>query len=167
MKKFFYSLLLLAAAGMTTMAFVSCEEKDETEKIEVKEDYLCFRYWASNDVLELADITTTGIGALNCTKDAVYMGINGKESNLVEFNGKQATEASFSVKLKLKSNWKELLAQKETVDCYCAYSTGSTKGQGTLDLGLNQKGATYSRARLGDKFEDTVSAYIEHLTVNY
>lgn len=73
MKKFFYSLLLLAAAGMTTMAFVSCEEKDETEKIEAKEDYLCFRYWASNDVLELADITTTGIGALNCTKDAAYI----------------------------------------------------------------------------------------------
>lgn len=167
MKKFFYSVLLLAVAGMTSPIFVSCDEENESEKIVANDKYLCFKYWASNDVLYLADVNTTGIGSLSFTAPATYQGIEGKESNLVEFSGKQADDATFSVKLVLKSNWKELLAQKESVELYNAYGTGSTKGQGTLSLGLNMKGGTYSKARLGDKYEETVSAYIEKLGIDY
>lgn len=165
MKKFFYSLLLLAVACITTTAFVSCEEEDEKVKTEAKDEYLCFRYWASNDVLDLADVTITGIRSLTCTNSATYKGIDGKESDLIEFSGKQASEASFIAKLTLKPNWKDVLAKKEKVDCYHAYGIGWTKGQGTLSPDNNMIGVTFSRARLGDKFEETVSTYIEQLSI--
>ena len=168
MKKFFYSILLLAVAGMATTAFVSCEEDDVVEeKQDAKEDYLCIKYWVSNDLLDIADVTTTGIGALKFNTNATYSNCAGKECDLVELSGKQASEAAFTVKLTLKSNWQELLSKKETIECYESYGIGKTKGQDIVGLSASMSGATFGRDMLGDKYESTVSSYIERMGFEY
>lgn len=167
MKKFLYGIMLLAVACMTATALVSCEENEETEKVDVKEQYLCFKYWLSNDLLDIVDITAEGIDTPVCTNAATYRSINGKESGLIELNGKDAASARFSIKLTLKPNWKEIIAEKETMDCYHAWGTGSVKGEGTVSLSSNIKGGSYSRKSAGAEFEDKVAGYIETLKVNY
>lgn len=167
MKKLFYGILLTAVACMTTTVLASCDENDESENVEINDRYLCMKYWVSNDLLDIADVTSTGLGTLTFTNAATYKGVNGKESNLVELSGKDAIDAAFTIKLTLKPNWKEILAQKETIECCRSYGMGTTKGQGVLNLGLNFKGGTFSRSRLGAEFEEEVAAYIETLNFDF
>lgn len=160
MKKFF-AIFSIIAMAIAAVSFVSCSNDDDEEKVPAKEEYLCFKYWLSNDVLDLVDVTTSGIGALTFSNAATYQGVEGKESNLVELTGNQAKDGKFSVKVTLKSNWKEIIATKEKCECYHAHATGNVKGSGTYKLDTNLKGVTYSRERAGEEFEDKVSTYIQ------
>lgn len=65
----------------------------------------------------------------------------------IQHNGKQAADASFTVKLVLKSNWKELLSKKETIECYESYGIGKTKGQDIVGLSASLSGATFFCSR--------------------
>lgn len=136
MKKYFYTMLLLAVAGMTTTAFVSCEEKSEDvieqPKVEPKEDYLGLVYWVTNDVLEVADIKVSGISALKFNTDLSLEGCPGKICDLVELTGQQAKDADIKVTFELKSNWKELIKGKEVFNLGDVYFISTEKDK-TID----------------------------------
>lgn len=128
-------MLLLAVAGMTTTAFVSCEEKEdviEQPKVEPKEDYLGLVYWVTNDVLEVADINVSGISALKFNTDLSLEGCPGKICDLVELTGQQAKDADIKVTFELKSNWKELIKGKEVFNLGDVYFISNEKDK-TID----------------------------------
>ena len=139
MKKYFYTMLLLAVAGMTTTAFVSCEEKEdviEQPKVEPKEDYLGIVYWVTNDVLEVADVKVSGISSLKFNTDLSLEGCPGKICDVVELTGQQAKDADIKVTVELKSNWKELVNGKEKFNL------------GDVHLISNEKGKTFDYKNL-------------------
>ncbi len=164
MKKYLFGMLLLSVAGLATTAFVSCEEKSEDvveQKVEQpKEDYLGFKYWTTNDVLEVADVVTTGIGSLKFNTDATIDGAPGKVSDVVELTGQQAKDASFSVKFKMKSNWKELLGKKDVFKYGEGEGVTTTKIVGSAGFDINANTGTFMREDLGDKFEEKIESHI-------
>ena len=138
MKKHFYTMLLLAVAGMTTTAFVSCEEKEDVieQKVEPKEDYLGIVYWVTNDVLEVADVKVSGISSLKFNTALSLEGCPGKICDVVELTGQQAKDADIKVTVELKPNWKELIKGKEVFNL------------GDVDLISNEKGKTFDYKNL-------------------
>lgn len=135
MKKYFYTMLLLAVAGMTTTTFVSCEEKEdviEQPKVEPKEDYLGIVYWVTNDVLEVADVKVSGISSLKFNTALSLEGCPGKICDVVELTGQQAKDADIKVTVELKSNWKELVKGKEKFNLGDVHFINTEKGK-TVD----------------------------------
>lgn len=134
MKKYFYTMLLLAVAGMTTTAFVSCEEKEDVieQKVEPKEDYLGIVYWVTNDVLEVADVKVSGISSLKFNTALSLEGCPGKICDVVELTGQQAKDADIKVTVELKSNWKELVKGKEKFNLGDVHFINTEKGK-TVD----------------------------------
>lgn len=127
-------MLLLAVAGMTTTAFVSCEEKEDVieQKVEPKEDYLGIVYWVTNDVLEVADVKVSGISSLKFNTALSLEGCPGKICDLVELTGQQAKDADIKVTVELKSNWKELVKGKEKFNLGDVHFINTEKGK-TVD----------------------------------
>lgn len=128
-------MLLLAVAGMTTTAFVSCEEKSEDvieQKVEPKEDYLGIVYWVTNDVLEVADVKVSGISSLKFNTALSLEGCPGKICDVVELTGQQAKDADIKVTVELKSNWKELVKGKEKFNLGDVHFINTEKGK-TVD----------------------------------
>lgn len=162
MKKIFYSMLLLAVAGMMAMTFASCtEEKEEVyePKPDNTEHYFYLKYYLSNDVLELTDVTVTGLD-LKFTKDATFGEVPGKVAE-VELTGKEAESPKFTVNVTLKSNWKELLAKKERFDGQQSWGYSTIKGE-ELKIFKNS-GSSFKRSDVPDnaQFEEMVSACVE------
>ena len=170
MKKYLYSMLLLAVAGMATTAFVSCEEKSEDvveQKVEPKEDYVGFKYWLTNDVLEIADVTTTGIGTLKFTTDVAIQGVAGKACDLVELKGQQAKDAAFTLKVTLKSNWKELISKKESIAIGGKAICSNNSPSELESFGQTARVHIIDRETLGDQFESQVETYVNDLGYEY
>lgn len=167
MKKYFFSMLLLAVAGMSATSFVSCVEEtieEAPKQEEAKQDYYHFQYFLSNDAIELTDITLTGISALDFKTNATFGGIPGKLADVV-FTGKEAEKPKFSIKLDLKSNWKELLSKKDEFRGFQTWGVSYTKGEdphGFEDHGI---GGSFDRETVTDnaKFEEFVSACVKNM----
>lgn len=152
MKKFLFSLLFMAMAIVSVTSFVSCGSSDDDDD-PVEEAFLMYKGWLSDDVLALADVVPSGVN-ITLTAPATYLGVSGKES-IVELTGKQATDADFTISLKLKSNWKEILATKDKVEIGYAEGFSKTKGS-ELSLNSNVHISTYSKKTNGDNYESTV-----------
>lgn len=163
MKKFFYSMLLLAVAGMTAMTFVSCEEVNEEapKPEEPKEGYFHFQYWISNDALELTDVTVTGIDGWKLDTDASFDNVPGKLAD-IEFTGQQGVNPKFSIKVTLKSNWKELLSKKEEFAGFQTWGSSFVKGEELYGFVPNWSGGSMSRENVDNAlFEEMVAACVE------
>lgn len=172
MKKFFYTMLLLAAAGMTMTAFVSCEEKDDDDivkKEEVKEEkYLAFKYWVTNDVLEVVDVKVSGISDLKFTEDLTLEGCPGKLCDLVELTGQQAEDADITVKLELKPNWKELVKDKKEFNCGNVHAFISKKDSEISFKNQKVNIAVFSRNDIaGDVLDQGVETTVPRLGFEY
>ncbi len=161
MKKFFYSLLFMAMAIVSAVSFVSCGGDDDDMEIPAKEAYLLYVCWVSNDILELADVVTDGVNfSFNST--ATYGDIAGKEGK-VELSGKAATDAKFTISFKLKSNWKEILANKDVAVCAYVSGQGNAKGEEVI-IGNNVITASFNKKSIGEEeFEKKVSGYISSI----
>lgn len=136
MKKFFYNLMIMAAMIITSTTIVSCVvEEDDVPgggSKPSKEEYLGFVYWMSNDLADIANVTTTGLPSFNCNKaTTVEFGgdkINGVSTGIIEFVGDKAKKPEFAVNVKLKSNWKDLIKNKTDLWIYSSAATGNVKG---------------------------------------
>ena len=169
MKKFFSIFYFAAVAIVTAVCFTSCSSDDKKDPI-LDEDYLCFQYWVTNDVLDIADVNATGVnlsfGTEKTFTDPKGESHVGKLSQLVEFTGSKATNANFSITFTLKSNWKELLGKKDKFSCYHAHAVGNRKGSGA-NVGTNLIGGSLSRGSDRYDFEEAVSQQIANLKYTY
>ena len=169
MKKYFSVLYFIVIAIVTSFCFTSCSSDDKKDPI-IEEDYLCFKYWVTSDVLDIADINVTGmtmsfIGEQTFTDQQGEKHV-GKESQLVEFTGSKAKNPNFSITFTLKSNWKELLSKKDTFSCYHCYGVGSKKGAGAT-IGTNLQGSSYHRGSDRYDFDESVSKRVSSLSYTY
>lgn len=155
MKKYLYSLLFMAMAIVSAVSFASCGGDDDDDP--VKEDYFVYVCWVSDDILELADAVPNGVN-ISINTPATYGGISGKEGT-VELTGTQAKDPKFSISFKLKSNWKEILATKESVVVAYNQGKGKTKGA-SINLDTNVSKNSVDKKRVGDEFESRVSNLI-------
>ncbi len=137
MKKILYSFLLFAVALVSTAALVSCGGDDEEDDVpQTSQASLDFKVWMTEDLQKIADVKTTGISQLSCTKKATLeyyengekQTSEGYESQTIHFEGQQAEEAKFKVSVQLKPNWKELIGDKQKLDCRFAGRYIYTKG---------------------------------------
>lgn len=149
MKKFIYPMLLLAVAGMTMSTFASCEEKEEDEVIKQeevkKEDYLAVKYWVSDDMLEIADVKVNGLNVTLKFSKLTLDGCSGQACDLVELTGQQAKDAKFTVTLELKSNWKELVKDKDKVILADHHIINHEKGKDFSFTGVSLRSSTLDR----------------------
>lgn len=172
MKKFFHFVLLLAVASMSMTAFVSCEKDDDEivkkEEEVKKEDYVAFKYWLSNDVLEVADVKVTGISDLKFNTNLELEGVKGKVCDLVELTGQQAKTADIKVSVELKSNWKELVKDKKEFNCAGIYVIVDEKGRDISFENLKVNLHFFSRDDInGDHLEEGVEMTIPRLGFEY
>ncbi len=170
MKKYLYGMLLLSVAGLATTTFVSCDEdKDEVveQKVEPKEEYLGFKYWMSNDLYDITDVTTTGIESLKFNTNLKLNDLAGKVCDMVELKGQQAKDAAFTVKLTLKSNWKEVVSQKETMTIgYCNGITHSAT-DGIAGFGHEVRSYYFSSMTVDDDLGKQLQAYLDDMGFEY
>lgn len=137
MKKFFSFIALAAIALFTTTALVSCGgDDDSSNPTPSSEDYLAFQYWLTDDVLEIADVTVSGLGDFKFSESMKYKDTDGKASNLVQFSGEKAKNAEFSITVTLKKNWKEILGDRETLNIGSAKGIATTKSSASGNLTL-------------------------------
>ena len=139
MKKILYSFLLFAVALVSTAALVSCGGDDEDDDVpQTSQASLDFKIWMTEDLQKIADVKTTGISQLSCTKKATLeyydayaekQTSEGYESQTIHFEGQQADDAKFKVSVQLKPNWKELIGDKQKLDCRFAGRYIYTKGK--------------------------------------
>lgn len=146
MKKFFstFSLLVMAVASVS---FVSCSsDNDVINDIDPKvnpqqsrttpaaaaeeNNYLALKFWASDDLLEIADVTFSGIVAdYTFTNDfsiTTYTDwvIKGKSGSLVEAPTGKEGKITFT----LKENWEEIVKGKEALSLVSAMAQVHEKG---------------------------------------
>lgn len=169
MKKFLSVFSFAVMALVAAVSFTSCTNDDKNDPI-LDENYLCFKYWVSNDVLDIADINVTGMN-ISFIGEQTFTDPNnvkhvGKESQLVEFIGSKATNANFSISFTLKPNWQEILSKKETFDCYHSYGLGKKKGSGAV-VGTNLIGGSLKRGSDRYDFDESVPKHISNLKYTY
>ena len=165
-------MLLLAVAGVTMTTFVSCDEKDDDDivkKEEVKkESYVAFKYWVTNDVLEVADVKVKGISDLKFNTALTLESCPGKVCDQVELIGQQATDADISVSVELKPNWKELVKDKKVFNCGNVHALTDEKG---TDINFkNQKVNIVILDRddvAGDHLEEGIEMLVPRLGFEY
>lgn len=179
MKKYLYSFLLLAVALVSTAAFVSCGSDDD-DAPQASQASLDFRFWLSEDLQKIVDVKTTGdISSLSCTTPSIYeydiAGLakyseDGYQSQTIHFDGQQAENAKFTVSLQLKSNWKELIAGKEKLNCkygglYLYIKNGSTR----TNVSQAPRGNTYTVSKItADKAaEEAFAEAINRMSYSY
>lgn len=154
MKKFVYSLLFVVMAIVSVVSFVSCGSDDDDDP--VKEEYLMYKFWLSNDALELADVVASGIN-ISFTTPATYGDISGKEAT-IELVGAATKTTSFTITLNPKSNWKEILASKDKATIAFGSGHGDVKGT-AINIGTSITSGSASKEKSGENYE----AAVEHL----
>lgn len=117
MKKFiiFASIFTLAFSAAT---FVSCSKDDDpvndVDPTPQEEPYMAVQFWASNDLLEIADVTFSGVisnYSFTETKTVHEEYGEGKAGAAFEVTNIKPTD-EVNIIFKLKSNWKEIIGDR-------------------------------------------------------
>lgn len=134
MKKNIYTLLFMAVALFSATAFISCSKDEKGDEPKPQEEkYVAYQYWLSNDVLDIVDIEATGISNIAFTQstqvqDGKKNKIDGKACRVIELTGDQVSKTNYSINIKMKENWKEILGTKTQIQSYRTYSKIEKKG---------------------------------------
>lgn len=177
MKKILYSFLLFAVALVSTAALVSCGDDDD-DAPQTSQTTLDFKFWISEDLQKIVDVKTTGISPLSCTIPSIYdyevalvkYSYDGYESQTIHFDGKQAEEAKFTVSLQLKPNWKELIGDKEKLNCrYGGLFLYTKNGSTRTNVSEGPKGLTFivSKITADKEGEEAFAEAINRMSYSY
>lgn len=134
MKKNLYTLLFMAVALFSATAFISCSKDDKDDEPKPQEEkYVAYQYWLSNDVLDIVDVEVTGISNIAFTQsvqvqDGKKNKIDGKACRVIELTGDQVGNTKYTITLKMKENWKEILGTKTQIQAYRTDSKIVKKG---------------------------------------
>lgn len=158
MKKFISLFFLFVMTVVSAVSFVSCSKDDDDD---TQEPYLIYTCWLSDDAFVVADVVTDGVTL--SFSPALCGGESGKQAT-VEFTGKQATDAHFTISLKPKSNLTELLATKDNVNLDYAEGVGHTKGA-SINLNTNVQTLGVNKNKVGADYETRVRELISRITL--
>lgn len=118
MKKFII-LASIFTLAFTAATFVSCSKDDdpanEVDPTPKEEPYKAIQFWASNDLLEIADITVSGVVtnySFTETK-TVHKDYGEGKVGIALVVTDVKPEEEFQIVFKLKSNWKEIIGDRE------------------------------------------------------
>lgn len=168
MKKFF-SLVSIIALAVTAVSFVSCSKDDDDPVNDVdptpqEEPYRAVQFWASNDLLEIADVTFSGVisnYSFTETKTVLQEYGEGKAGAAFEVTNIKPTD-EVNIIFKLKSNWKEIIGDRTKLTLMSGRTFNIyAKGQ-TFVYPTNPKSAAYrGSANLDIKWlEDYSTIYV-------
>ena len=161
MKKNIYTLLFMAVALFSATAFISCSKDEKGDEPKPQEEkYVAYQYWLSNDVLDIVDIEVTGISNIAFTQSMQLQNskknkIDGKACRVIELTGDQVDKTNFSIKVKMKENWKEILGTKTLIQSY--RGSGESTKKGNEIKWDNVSGGTFDLDVIGEeKFKEQI-----------
>ena len=140
MKKFVSMFSLVMA--LASVSFVSCsndddviktidpQEKPQSTRTSEEDHYLALKFWASDDLLEIADVTCSGLvadysftEAMSLTTLADFV-VNGKAGALVEAPAENEAKITFT----LKEDWRKRVEGKVEINLISAKAEVREKG---------------------------------------
>ena len=145
MKKFVSMFSLVMA--IASVSFVSCGNDDDVinaidpmekpqeqpTRTAEENNYLALKFWASDDLLDIADVTYSGLVAdYSFTEDMTVttladVVINGKAGALVEAPNTGKDEKA-KITFTLKDDWKQRVAGKDKIELVSTNTTVREKG---------------------------------------
>lgn len=118
MKKIFF-LASIFTLAFTAAMFTSCSKDNDpvndVDPTPQEEPYKAIQFWASNDLLEIADITVSGVVtsySFTDTKTVHKDFGEGKVGIALDVTNVKPEE-EFQIVFKLKSNWEEIIGDRE------------------------------------------------------
>ena len=166
MKKFII-LASIFTLAFTAATFVSCSKDDdpanEVDPTPKEEPYKAIQFWASNDLLEIADITVSGVVtnySFTETK-TVHKDYGEGKVGIALVVTDVKPEEEFQIVFKLKSNWKEIIGDRENLTLAAARSYVIFKEGAEFVYPSNAKSAAYrGRANVNIKYyEESAALY--------
>ena len=171
MKKFFSMFSLVMA--FASVSFVSCsnddddvlktidpQEKPQATRTTEDNYYLALKFWASDDLLEIADVTCSGLvadysftEASSLTTLADFV-VNGKAGALVAAPKDNQANITFT----LKEDWKKIIEGKEHIDLVTNMAEVREKGGEAKFSSFNLNGLIVDANRVT---EDNLKAVLE------
>lgn len=171
MKKFFSMLSLVMAVA--SVSFVSCSSNDDDvlktidpqekpQATRTSEDsyYLALKFWASDDLLDIADVTCSGLVADYTFTEATSLTtladfvVNGKAGALVVAPKDNQAKITFT----LKEDWKQIIEGKEHIDLVTTMAEVREKGGEAKFSSFNLNGLIIDANRVT---EDNLKAVLE------
>lgn len=158
MKKFFF-LASIFTLAFTAAMFTSCSKDNDpvndVDPTPQEEPYKAIQFWASNDLLEIADITVSGVVtsySFTETKTVHKDFGEGKVGIALDVTNVKPEE-EFQIVFKLKSNWEEIIGDRENLTLATARSYVIFKKGAEFVYSSNSKGAGYrGRANVNIKY---------------
>lgn len=171
MKKFFSMFSIVMA--IASVSFVSCNNDDDVLKTidpqstrtSAENDYLALKFWASDDLLDIAEVTYSGFLANYSYSDALSITspsgivLKGNAGALIEAPKETEGKITFT----LKDDWKQRIEGKEHINLASVMAQVKQKGGETNFASSNFRGLIVDKEKAT---EDHLKKVLERCNVS-